>query len=87
MITRTGNVSIHGRITNPFNNPVAGAVVSTNLDGQTATSDSNGSFFLQTVTPANFGNGATYEIFVNGVSKGNQTWGNYPRHLLLTTGP
>jgi hypothetical protein len=80
VITQTGMVSIHGRVVNLSNNPVAGAVVSTNLDTQTATSDSNGAFFLQTNTPANFANHTPYTIFINGVSQGSQTWGDYPWH-------
>lgn len=60
VVAHTGMFSIHGRVTTFSNNPVAGAVISTSLDGQTATSDSNGPFFLQTSTPANFGNQPTY---------------------------
>jgi hypothetical protein len=78
VVTQTGNVSIHGRVTDSSNNPVANAVVSTSLDSQIATSDSNGAFFLQTITPANFGNQSTYEILVNAASQGNNTWGAYP---------
>ena len=61
--------------------PIAGAVVSTSLDSQTATTDANGHFFLQTKTPANYST-TPYIITVTktGYTTFSQSWnwGDHP---------
>lgn len=62
--------------------PIAGAVVSTSLDSQTATTDANGHFFLQTKTPANYST-TPYTITVknsSGIVSFSQSWnwGDHP---------
>ena len=66
---------------------VAGAVVSTNLDGQTVVTDSQGKFFLETDTPAEGYDSTPFSISIqNGtVTKTYppQVWGSQPRGLDL----
>lgn len=63
------------------NSPVQGAVVSTSLDSQTATTDANGHFFLQTNTLAEYSS-TPYTITIS--ASGYQTysvehtWGDHP---------
>ena len=62
-------------------NPIAGAVVSTSLDAQTATTDAFGHFILKTSTPANYST-TPYTIMItnNGVQAFSQllNWGDNP---------
>lgn len=61
--------------------PIAGAVVSTDLDSQTATTDASGHFFLQTTTPANYSTTPyTISITKSGYPDFSQTWnwGDHP---------
>ncbi len=62
-------------------NPIAGAVVSTSLDSQTATTDAAGHFLLQTSTPANYST-TPYTITVTktGYTPFSQSWnwGDHP---------
>lgn len=62
-------------------NPIPGAVVSTSLDSQTAVTDANGCFFLQTNTPATYSNTPyTITIIAPGYPTFSQTWvwGDHP---------
>ncbi|MDA3832705.1 MAG: hypothetical protein PF495_04850, partial [Spirochaetales bacterium] len=62
-------------------NPVQGAVVSTSLDSQTAITDANGHFFLQTNTPAEYSSTPyTITISASGYQtySGTWTWGDHP---------
>lgn len=71
-----GKVYIEGTTT-----PIAGAVVSTSLDGQTATTDAAGNFRLVSKSPVSGGN-ASYTISIS--ASGYQTfskphtWGDHP---------
>lgn len=58
--------------------PVAGALVSTSLDGQSTVTDAQGAFFLVTDTPAQGGT-ANYTIQVNSHAFGPYQWGDQPR--------
>lgn len=76
------NVVIDGHVYGSnFNNPVSGAVVSTSLDSQTATTDLTGHFSLQTQTQTGT-NGGCYTIKI--VASGYPTfsvlgqWGDNP---------
>lgn len=69
-------VSIEGTVVNA-NGPVAGAVVGTSLDGETATTDANGHFFLQTNTAANYSSTA-YTITINNAFSQSWVWGDHP---------
>ncbi|MEW6301913.1 MAG: Ig-like domain-containing protein [Verrucomicrobiota bacterium] len=70
--------------------PIAGAVVSTSLDGVTTTTDSNGRFFLQTHTEANYSfTPYTVTVTKSGYAtfSANQNWGDQPRGLLIQLSP
>jgi hypothetical protein len=70
--------------------PVAGAVISTSLDGNTATSDADGLFFLQTGV-MDYNGAASYSVQVNKsgyhLYSNNSNWGNQPRNLWLNLQP
>ncbi len=77
-------VSIGGTVWTDTQNTtrVAGAVVGTSLDGQTAVTDGNGNFFLQTDTPANYGSTPytiTIRVGSNTTSIGPHVWGDHSR--------
>jgi hypothetical protein len=77
------NVSIEGNVYASAGgiNPIEGAVVSTSLDSQTATTDADGHFFLQTSTPANYSvTPYTITITKNGFLTFSQSWnwGDHP---------
>ena len=81
-------VSIQGTVwaNGSHTTPVAGAVVGTTLDGQTAITDTNGRFFLETDTESS-GGSANYTIMVSGTSGsrsfGPWNWGDQPREQNL----
>ncbi len=71
-------VSIEGNVYTSAGriNPIAGAVVSTSLDSQTATTDAAGHFFLQTSTLANYSTTPyTITITKTGYPTFSQLWG------------
>jgi len=77
------NVSIGGTVWTDTQNTtrVADAAVGTSLDGQTAVTDGNGNFFLQTDTPANYGSTPytiTIRVDSNTTNIGPHVWGNHP---------
>ena len=79
-------VTIEGHVYDEYqtNYPIQGAVVSTSLDSQTAVTDANGYFFLQTNTPADYCCTAyTITITADGYSTFSQAdiWGNHPSNL------
>jgi hypothetical protein len=70
--------------------PIAGAVVSTSLDGRTAKTDANGNFFLQTgVEGDNSNQNYTITITRSGFQtfNQNQNWGNQPRGMQFQLNP
>lgn len=81
--TTVSYVSIEGNVyaSAGRTTPIAGAVVSTSLDSQTATTDANGHFFLQTKTPANYSiTKYTITVTKTGYATFSQlwTWGDHP---------
>ena len=75
-------VSIEGHVyVYETSNPISGAIVSTSLDGVTATTDSNGHFFLQTETVANYAT-TPYTITISATGyatfSGEHSWGDHP---------
>ncbi len=86
-----GFVAIHGTVTSQGTGlPIAGAVVSTSLDGRTTTTDSSGQFFLQTMTLANYSN-TPYQVTITKSGfqnySQNHTWGDQPRNLFFQLNP
>ncbi|MBW2738280.1 MAG: hypothetical protein JRE64_05400 [Deltaproteobacteria bacterium] len=77
----------HVYVAGTSNSPVQGAVVSTSLDSQTATTDANGHFFLQTNTLAEYSS-TPYTITIS--ASGYQTysvehtWGDHPVDQVFT---
>jgi len=91
--TFNGAVSIQGHVRRQDNNaPIAGAVVSTSLDGRTATTAADGSFFLQTQAVGDY---STTPYTITVTKSGfttynvNLVWGNRPRNqqFHLTASP
>lgn len=84
-------VSLQGTVRNSSNsNPIAGAIVTTSLDGSQAVTDSNGNFFLQTGTIRS-GMDQNYTVNVskagfNNYSQ-NANWGDRPRNLNISLNP
>lgn len=80
----TPHISIQGTVWHDSGQtaPVAGALISTSLDGQSTLTDLAGGFFLVSDTPAQNGE-ASYTIEVgNGAQEysfGPHTWGDQPR--------
>ncbi len=75
------NIAIQGTVY-AYSTPVAGAVVSTSLDAQTAITDSSGRFFLETDTPSYGGmNSYTITVISGETHKdfGPWQWGDQPR--------
>jgi len=77
-------VSIQGTVLHSDDiTPIAGALVATSLDGNTATTDANGSFFLQTDTTRP-PNQAPYSIIITRTGfqdfNENSNWGDQPRN-------
>jgi len=84
-------VSLQGTIRNSSNsNPIAGAIVTTSLDGSQAVTDSNGNFFLQTGTIRS-GMNQNYTVNVNKAGFNNYSqsanWGDRPRNLNISLNP
>ncbi len=75
-------VNIEGHVyESGTNNPISGAVVSTSLDEVTVATDSNGHFFLQTITDANYATTPyTITISASGYTtySENHSWGDHP---------
>ncbi|MFO7936642.1 MAG: hypothetical protein R6V06_03440 [Kiritimatiellia bacterium] len=80
----TPHISVHGTVWNDSGRTVAvaGALVSTGLDGQSTQTDAEGNFFLITDTPAQNGE-ASYTIeVISGAQQhvfGPYQWGDQPR--------
>ncbi len=84
-------VSLQGTVRNSSNsNPIAGAIVTTSLDGSQAVTDSNGNFFLQTGTIRS-GMDQNYTVNVNKAGFNNYSqnanWGDRPRNLQIFLNP
>jgi len=84
-------VSLQGTVRNSSNsNPIAGAIVTTSLDGSQAVTDSNGNFFLQTGTIRS-GMDQNYTVNVNKAGfntfSQNSNWGDRPRNLNISLNP
>ena len=83
-------VAIQGHVISPTGAPIAGAVVGTSLDGATAVTAADGSFFLITQTQNNNGS-LVYTITVT--KQGYQTysssgsWGDEPRNQTISLNP
>jgi hypothetical protein len=84
-------ISLQGTVRNNSNlNPIAGATVSTTLDGATAVTDSNGKFFLQTsVTSSSFNMSYGVTVTKTGFNtfSQNTSWGDRPRNLSISLNP
>lgn len=82
------HIAIHGTVWSNSSHtaPVAGAVVGTSLDGQTAVTDAQGRFFLVTDTPSRNA-GAAYTITVSAGAQnrgfGPWNWGDQPRNQVF----
>lgn len=80
-------ISIQGTVRDSETHaPLAGALVTTSLDGTSAVSDGNGSFFLQTQTPVGDGNThytimASKSGYQSSIAPGN--WGGHPSGLVI----
>ncbi|MBI4844423.1 MAG: InlB B-repeat-containing protein, partial [Nitrospirae bacterium] len=77
-----GKVTVSGRVLDgEREDPISGAVIGTNLDGQTATTNANGYFFLQTDTVANYSS-TPYTVNIDAFGYNsfslNQVWGDHP---------
>lgn len=84
-------VSLQGTVRNAQNFAViAGATVSTSLDGSTTVTDSNGNFFLQTgVTSSESTQSYTVTVTRSGFNtfSQNTNWGDRPRNLQISLNP
>jgi hypothetical protein len=84
-------ISLQGTVKNSQNFAViAGATVSTSLDGNTAVTDSNGNFFLQTgVTSSESTQSYTVTVTRSGFNtfSQNANWGDRPRTLQIWLSP